>query len=170
LKNLDVDLKRVRLEVEKRITLNPNPVTKKPERNPAATTVLERAIQIARDLEHNYVGTEHLLLALLSDPDSISARVLTEFGLRLDEVREEALNILRGPVEESPPNLKVLVENDSVVIFCNDKKVVLSAQLIQKIDETDLEDKIDRTELMHVLFRELRLARAKEKAQQQTTS
>jgi ATP-dependent Clp protease ATP-binding subunit ClpC len=48
----------------------------------------------ARKLNHNYVGTEHLLLALVRDPDSVGSRVLVNLGLKLAEVRKDVLNLL----------------------------------------------------------------------------
>ena len=45
----------------------------------------------ARLLNHNYIGTEHILLGLLGEPDSIGGQVLASFGLTLDGVREEVV-------------------------------------------------------------------------------
>ena len=56
--------------------------------------VIEQAIQAARELNHNYVGTEHLLLGLLREPECAGARVLTSLGLKLEDVRQELLNVL----------------------------------------------------------------------------
>jgi ATP-dependent Clp protease ATP-binding subunit ClpC len=56
--------------------------------------VIEYAIEEARNLNHNYVGTEHLLLGLLREHDGVAAQVLMNLGLKLEEVREEVLNLL----------------------------------------------------------------------------
>src|SRR5512140_370234 len=65
LKNLDVDLRRVRLEVEKLIKSGPDPVAiGKLPLTPLAQKVTESAAREAVDLKHNYVGTEHVLLGL----------------------------------------------------------------------------------------------------------
>jgi hypothetical protein len=63
---------------------------------PRAKKVIEYAIEEARNLNHNYVGTEHLLLGLLREHDGVAAQVLMNLGLKLEEVREEVLNLL-GP-------------------------------------------------------------------------
>ncbi|MDX2200641.1 MAG: ATP-dependent Clp protease ATP-binding subunit [Phycisphaerae bacterium] len=106
LKNLSVDLRKVRLEVEKLVKSGPEMVTlgKLPQ-TPRAKRVIEYAIEEARNLNHNYVGTEHLLLGLLREQDGVAAQVLMNLGLRLEEVREEVLNLLGagGESEEAPP-------------------------------------------------------------------
>jgi len=102
LKNLDVDLRKVRLEVEKLVKAGPEMVTMgKLPQTPRAKKVIEYAIEEARNLNHNYVGTEHLLLGLLREHDGVAAQVLMNLGLKLDEVREEVLNLLGAGSEQS---------------------------------------------------------------------
>jgi len=100
LKNLDIDLRKVRLEVEKLVKSGPEMVTMgKLPQTPRAKKVIEYAIEEARNLNHNYVGTEHLLLGLLREHDGVAAQVLMNLGLKLEEVREEVLNLLGAGVE-----------------------------------------------------------------------
>ncbi len=100
LKNLGVDLRKVRLEVEKLVKSGPEMVTMgKLPQTPRAKRVIEYAIEEARQLNHNYVGTEHLLLGLLREQDGVAAQVLMNLGLKLDDVREEVLNLLGAGVE-----------------------------------------------------------------------
>ncbi|MEK6644101.1 MAG: Clp protease N-terminal domain-containing protein, partial [Planctomycetota bacterium] len=95
LKNLDVDLRKVRMEVEKLVKSGPDMVTMgKLPQTPRAKKVIEYAIEEARNLNHNYVGTEHLLLGLLREQDGVAAQVLMNLGIKLEEVREEVLNLL----------------------------------------------------------------------------
>ncbi len=95
LKNLEVDLRKVRLEVEKLVKSGPETVTMgKLPQTPRAKKVIEYAIEEARNLNHNYVGTEHLLLGLLREQDGVAAQVLMNLNLRLEDVREEVLNLL----------------------------------------------------------------------------
>ena len=106
LKNLGIDLRKVRLEVEKLVKSGPEMVTMgKLPQTPRAKKVLEYAIEEARNLNHNYVGTEHLLLGLLREQDGVAAQVLVNLGLKLEEVREEVLNLLGagGEQEEEQP-------------------------------------------------------------------
>jgi ATP-dependent Clp protease ATP-binding subunit ClpC len=100
LKNLDVDLRKVRLEVEKLVKSGPDMVAMgKLPQTPRAKKVIEYAIEEARNLNHNYVGTEHLLLGLLREQDGVAAQVLMNLSLKLEEVREEVLNLLGASVE-----------------------------------------------------------------------
>jgi len=95
LKNLDVDLRKVRLEVERLVKAGPEMVTMgRLPQTPRAKKVIEYAIEEARNLNHNYVGTEHLLLGLLREHDGVAAQVLMNLGLKLEQVREEVLNLL----------------------------------------------------------------------------
>ncbi len=104
LKNLDVDLRKVRLEVEKLVKSGPDMVTMgKLPQTPRAKKVIEYAIEEARNLNHNYVGTEHLLLGLLREHDGVAAQVLMNLSLKLEEVREEVLNLLGAGVESEEP-------------------------------------------------------------------
>jgi ATP-dependent Clp protease ATP-binding subunit ClpC len=104
LKNLDVDLRKVRMEVEKLVKSGPDMVTMgKLPQTPRAKKVIEYAIEEARNLNHNYVGTEHLLLGLLREHDGVAAQVLMNLNLKLEEVREEVLNLLGAGVETEEP-------------------------------------------------------------------
>jgi len=109
LKTLDVDLRKVRLEVEKLVKSGPDMISMgKLPQTPRAKKVIEYAIEEARNLNHNYVGTEHLLLGLIREHDGVAAQVLRNLGLKLEEVREEVLNILGAGVEtdETQPQEK----------------------------------------------------------------
>jgi ATP-dependent Clp protease ATP-binding subunit ClpC len=95
LRNLDVDLRKIRIEVEKIVQSGPDMVTMgKLPQTPRAKKVIEYAIEEARNLNHNYVGTEHLLLGLLREQEGVAAQVLMNLSLKLEEVREEVLNLL----------------------------------------------------------------------------
>jgi ATP-dependent Clp protease ATP-binding subunit ClpC len=100
LKNLDIDLRRIRLEVEKIVQAGPDMVTMgKLPQTPRAKKVIEYSIEEARNLNHNYVGTEHLLLGLLREQEGVAAQVLINLGLKLEDVREEVLNLLGHNME-----------------------------------------------------------------------
>ena len=106
LKNLDVDIKKLRLEIEKLVKSGPDMVTMgKLPQTPRAKKVVEYAIEEARALNHNYVGTEHILLGLLRESEGIAAQVLMNLGLKLEEVRQEVLNLLGAGVDDTPTNL-----------------------------------------------------------------
>lgn len=100
LKNLEVDLRKIRLEVEKLVQSGPEMVTvgKLPQ-TPRAKKVIEYSMEEARNLNHSYVGTEHILLGLLREQEGVAAQVLMNLGLKLEEVREEVLNLLGHGIE-----------------------------------------------------------------------
>jgi len=106
LKNLDVDIKKLRFGVEKLVKSGPDMVTMgKLPQTPRAKKVIEYAIEEARSLNHNYVGTEHILLGLLRESEGIAAQVLLDLGLKLEDVRQEVLNLLGAGVDDGPAAL-----------------------------------------------------------------
>ncbi|MGD0088610.1 MAG: ATP-dependent Clp protease ATP-binding subunit [Planctomycetota bacterium] len=102
LENLDVDLEKVRLEVEKLVKPAPDVVTMgQLPFTPRAKKVLEFAIDEARNLDHNYVGTEHLLLGLLKEQEGLAAQVLMNLGLKLEDVRNEVMEFLGAETQQN---------------------------------------------------------------------
>jgi ATP-dependent Clp protease ATP-binding subunit ClpA len=104
-KNRDIDLRMVREEVEKIVQTGPGSemVTMgKLPTTPRAKKVIEYAIKETRELGSHSVGTEHLLLGLLREGDGVAAQVLMNLGLKLEDIREEVLNLL-GINPDRPP-------------------------------------------------------------------
>ena len=100
LKNLDVDLRKIRLEVEKLVQNGPEMITMgKLPQTPRAKKVIEYSMEEARNLNHNFVGTEHILLGLLREQEGVAAQVLMNLGMKLEDVREEVLNLLGNGLE-----------------------------------------------------------------------
>jgi ATP-dependent Clp protease ATP-binding subunit ClpC len=95
LKSLGVDLPKVRDEVERFVQRGPQNIKKRkvPE-TPRAKKVIEYAMEEARNLNHHYIGTEHILLGLLREQEGIATMALLHLGLKLEEVRKEVLNLL----------------------------------------------------------------------------
>src|SRR3984957_11367179 len=88
LKNLDVDLGKVRREVEKIVQAGPGPVSiGKLPITPRTKKVVEFAIDESRLLDNNYVGTEHLLLGLVREEEGVASQVLMNLGLSLQTLR-----------------------------------------------------------------------------------
>lgn len=112
LKNLGVELRKVRKQVDNFIKHGAEEVAMgKLPQTPRAKRVIEYAVEEARQLGHNYVGTEHLLLGLLRETDGIAAQVLQRLGLKLEDVREEVLNLVgaaleREACESFPPSVE----------------------------------------------------------------
>lgn len=121
LKNLDIDLLKVRLEVEKILQTGPDMLTMgKMPQTPRAKKVIEYAIDEARSLNFAYFGTEHVLLGLIREQEGVAAQVLTNLGLRLDDVREEILNLLgldkNGVIRDSTVSYELLQDLPEQVV------------------------------------------------------
>jgi len=102
LRNMQIDLAKIRTEVEKLVKTGPSMVTMgQLPFTPRAKKVLELSMEEAGNLGHNYIGTEHLLLGLIKENEGIAAKVLTNLGVKLEDVREEVLEFLGAePGEE----------------------------------------------------------------------
>jgi ATP-dependent Clp protease ATP-binding subunit ClpC len=97
LNNLGLDLDRIRQEVENMVSASGGTMTiGEIPFTPRAKRVLELAVEEARSLGHNYVGTEHLLLGLIREGEGVAAKVLLELGVDRKRVREETLKLLGG--------------------------------------------------------------------------
>lgn len=119
LQNLAIDLAQVRIEVEKAVGkgggalfLGQIPFT------PRAKKVLELAVTEARNLRHNYIGTEHLLLGLIREGEGVAAQILTNLGADLGKVREEVSNLLGTKV--SPEQVAKLSQTPTLDRFGRD--------------------------------------------------
>ena len=104
LQNLSVDLDQIHERVEESvrkgkatISLGELPYTSR------AKKVLEFAMAEARDFNHSYVGTEHLLLGLLREEKGIAAQVLNSLGVTLNEAKRETLKVLGSDISPSEP-------------------------------------------------------------------
>jgi len=116
LSRLEIDLRTIRSEVGVLIRVKPDIVTmgKLPE-TPRAKKVIEFAIEEARNMNGHYVGTEHLLLGLLREHDGVAAQVLMNLGLKLEEVRQEVLNLLgAGQADQPNPESEELVLGEDI--------------------------------------------------------
>jgi ATP-dependent Clp protease ATP-binding subunit ClpC len=106
LENMNVELPKVRTAVEFIIGRGDRPVVGEVGLTPRAKRVIELAIDEARRLGHNYIGTEHLLLGLVREGEGIAAGVLESLGVSLDKVRHEVIRVLSqsssaGPATET---------------------------------------------------------------------
>ncbi len=69
---------------------------------PRAKKVIELAVDEAKLLKHQYIGTEHILLGLVREGGGIAAGVLESMGVKLERVRTETLKVLHSPSPDSP--------------------------------------------------------------------
>src|SRR5687768_1079816 len=101
LQNLNVELDEIQQKIEETVKKGKAAQTPGPDLpyTSRAKKVLELAMSEARELNHSYVGTEHLLLGLLREEKGIAAQVLTDAGVNLDAARAETLRILGTDVQ-----------------------------------------------------------------------
>jgi ATP-dependent Clp protease ATP-binding subunit ClpC len=103
LNNLSVDLDEIQQKIEETVKKGKSAQTTGPDLpyTSRAKKVLELAMSEARELNHSYVGTEHLLLGLLREEKGIAAQVLTDAGVNLDAARAETLRLLGTEMPQS---------------------------------------------------------------------
>ncbi len=94
LKTLDITADKISNEIRKRTQKGFNTIAGKLPLTPRAKKVIEYSIEEAKNLNHNYIGTEHLLLALMREEGGIAFDILSELLPRIDIIREETLNLL----------------------------------------------------------------------------
>jgi ATP-dependent Clp protease ATP-binding subunit ClpC len=102
LRAMNVDLDAVRMQVEKLIKAGPEMVSMgKLPQTPRAKKVIEEAINAARELGHNYVGTEHLLLGLIRERDGVAAHALAWVGVTQEVAQETVTTVLKSARPDS---------------------------------------------------------------------
>jgi len=121
LNNLGLDLDQIRQAVESMVSSSGGTLTMgEIPFTPKAKRVLELSVDEARQLGHNYVGTEHLLLGLLREGEGVAARVLVDLGVDRKKVREETLKLLGGTPQGEPQESEERVETPALNQFGRD--------------------------------------------------
>ncbi|CAN5353839.1 ATP-dependent Clp protease ATP-binding subunit [soil metagenome] len=94
--NMDVDLDDLKLETERMLEVGKGPTVGIFPQNTEAKKVIDAARSIARQLKHNWIGTEHLLLSLIKEESTHAARVLKSFSVDFNRTKREVLNLIEG--------------------------------------------------------------------------
>ena len=107
LTNLNVDLSETKQTIEEIVKVGHATASAGPDLpyTSRAMKVLELAMSEARELDHSFVGTEHLLLGLLREEKGIAAQVLTDAGLTLEMARHETLRLLGSEMPSRMPGM-----------------------------------------------------------------
>ncbi len=119
LTNLDADLEYVRDQIEKTVkegkAANRGPASQDLPYTSRAKKILELSMSEARELNHSFVGTEHLLLGVLAEEKGIGAQVLMNLGVTLERARAETLRLLGAEpsAENTSPALHVRIDDAS---------------------------------------------------------
>lgn len=96
LEQMNVSADKVKTAVEQMVETGNQPVPADIPPTPRAKRVLELAVEESRQLGHNYVGTEHLLLGLIREGEGVAAQVLIALGADLERARQQVINMLGG--------------------------------------------------------------------------
>jgi ATP-dependent Clp protease ATP-binding subunit ClpC len=110
LESLGVSLKAAREQVEGIIGIGDEVTPGQVPFTPRAKKVLELSLREARSLNHNYIGTEHILLGIARENDGVAMRILLDFGADADKIRGEVIPLLGGgaPTARSIPQPRYL--------------------------------------------------------------
>ena len=114
LKSRGVNLRDARIEVEKIIGRGSGFVAVDIPFTPKAKRVLELSLEEARQLGHNYIGTEHLLLGLIGEGTGVGARVLENLGVDLSKVRTQVIRMLGETAEVSAGSSRAQGRNQTL--------------------------------------------------------
>ncbi len=96
LDRMGVSMGRIRSEIERQVTRGDGRLGQDMQLTPRAKRVIDLAYDEARNLNNNYIGTEHLLLGLIREGEGMAARVLQRLGVDLERTRREVMNLQDG--------------------------------------------------------------------------
>lgn len=94
LERMGVSLNRIRSEIERQVTRGDGRLGQDMQLTPRAKRVIDLAYDEARQLNNNYIGTEHLLLGLIREGEGLAARVLAKLGVDLERTRREVMSLV----------------------------------------------------------------------------
>ncbi|URE37808.1 ATP-dependent Clp protease ATP-binding subunit clpA [Musa troglodytarum] len=138
LKSMGINLKDARIEVEKIIGRGSGFVAVEIPFTPRAKRVLELSLEEARQLGHNYIGSEHLLLGLLREGEGVAARVLENLGADTSNIRTQVITLdmgllvagtkYRGEFEERIKKLmEEIKQSDEIILFIDEVHTLIGA-------------------------------------------
>jgi ATP-dependent Clp protease ATP-binding subunit ClpA len=147
LKHFGVDLRKVRGEVEALMVVGPRaiPIGARLRRTPRCNNVMQFAVSEASQMNHRYVGSEHVLLGLLREDLGVAAQILMNQGLKLREVRDEVMKALGAGIRSLPafPQRKEIEDLPNrlaaALADLNDKLRSLNAEKEQAVAAHDFE-------------------------------
>ena len=102
LDRMGVSLGRIRSEIERQVTRGDGRLGQDMQLTPRAKRVIDLAYDEARNLNNNYIGTEHLLLGLIREGEGLAGRVLQKLGVDLERTRREVMSLQDGETTAAP--------------------------------------------------------------------
>jgi ATP-dependent Clp protease ATP-binding subunit ClpA len=151
LESLDISLDAVRQQVEQIIGRGQQAPSGHIPFTPRAKKVLELSLRESRQLGHNYIGTEHILLGLIREGDGVAAQVLVQLGADLNRVRQQVIQLLHGYQGQEPRLARGLpgegagvTEVQARLDAVQDRLAAVEQRVGTAPDISDLGDQIDR--------------------------
>ena len=138
LRTMGVNLKNARIEVEKIIGIGSGSVPEEIPFTPRAKTVFELSFKEARQLNHNYIGTEHLLLGLIREGEGVAITVLRKLDVDLSKVRTQVLRMLNKDYNSSKPEVTITHSSKPELTITHLVKAGLLNELAKCFDEEHL--------------------------------
>lgn len=135
LRDMGVNLKDARIEVEKIIGRGTGSVPVEVPFTPKAKRVIELSFEEARQLNHNYIGTEHLLLGLIRGGEGVALKVFENLGVDLSKIRTQVLRILNKDDNSSKLEVTITHPSKSEVTITHLVKAGLLDELTKCFDE-----------------------------------
>jgi ATP-dependent Clp protease ATP-binding subunit ClpA len=103
LESLDVTLEEARAQVQRIVGQGDEAAFGQVPFTPRAKKVLELSLREAQRLQHNYIGTEHILLGVVRENEGVAARILLDLGIDAEDIRIAVTRMLGGPSPYPPP-------------------------------------------------------------------
>ena len=113
LNKMDVSIKRIQSELERKVARGNAPADRHPGMSSAVIRIIEMAKEESEQLKSGYIGSEHLLLGLIRASDSLAQRVLVKAGVRLEQTRQEIKSLLPKGDSSPAPNVTVMEPDES---------------------------------------------------------
>jgi Clp amino terminal domain, pathogenicity island component/UvrB/uvrC motif len=134
LESLDVTLEEVRAQVERIIGTGEELATGQIPFTPRGKKVLELALREALSIGHNYIGTEHILLGLVREGEGVGMRILLDFDLDEQRIRNEVIRALGGRAAGVPPAVAPLAPDlrEEIERIRAEKRAAIEAQEFEK--------------------------------------
>jgi ATP-dependent Clp protease ATP-binding subunit ClpA len=145
LESLGIGLDTVRQQVEEIIGRGQQPPSGHVPFTPRAKKVLEMSLRESKQLGHNYIGTEHILLGLIREGDGVAAQVLVRLGADLNRVRQQVIQLLHGRTAEGPgPGFDVrLVMVEQQLTAIERQLTAIERRIGIGADTSDLDEQIE---------------------------
>jgi len=134
---LGISLNRVRAEVEKQLPRGEARPSQDMTLTPRAKRVIDLSYDEARNLNNNYIGTEHLLLGLIREADGLAGRVLAKLGAELEKSRQLVVEIQdqggqEGPSVHREPIIRRVTANDPWHAYTASAKAAIQGSFDEK--------------------------------------